>query len=113
MNPPFNRKEADTQTPKQGSTAARFGRIIAIALGIIFCSSVITACDPQPSQPTIPSPPAHTMVSIPSPAGGGQKMFYHDAVVLTKSTGYIKFRTAEGTVIEHSGEYQITTENRW
>ena len=40
-------------------------------------------------------------------------MFYNDAVVLDKCTGYIKFRTAEGTAIEHSAEYQITTENRW
>jgi hypothetical protein len=51
-----------------------------------------------------------TTVWVPSPLGRMRP--YQDAEVLRSSTGYIKFRTWDGMVIEHSGEYQIQTAPR-
>ena len=83
--------------------------VIALAL----FSFILAACDSGSSQPyKIPTPPQQTTVVIPNPSGDGS-MFYHGAVVLTKSTGYVKFKTAEGATIEHSGQYQIKTESQY
>ena len=57
------------------------------------------------------SPKQTKTVVIPTPRGeyGVMNVCYSPAEILETSTGYVKFRMANGTVIEHSGSYQIHT----
>ena len=73
--------------------------------------SVIRACDTlrrQDEQRERAS--IFTTVWVPHPAG--RMIPYPDVEVLRSSVGYVKFRIRDGRVIEHSGQYQIQTENR-
>ena len=57
------------------------------------------------------SPKQTKTVVIPTPRGeyGVMNVRYSPVDILKTSTGYVKFRMANGTVIEHSGSYQIYT----
>ena len=57
------------------------------------------------------SPKQTKTVVIPTPRGeyGVMNVCYSPVEILRTSTGYVKFRMANGTVIEHSGSYQIHT----
>ena len=52
-----------------------------------------------------------TTVWAPHPASG-RMIPYSDVAILSQSSGYIKFRTTDGRVIEHSGTYQVQTSKR-
>ncbi len=57
------------------------------------------------------SPKQTKTVEIPTPRSqyGVMNVTYSPVAILKTSTGYVKFRMANGTVIEHSGSYQIHT----
>lgn len=89
---------------KKGSgSELGWGTILAITVAL----SISRACD-SGSQPQTQSAKPVVTVFIPFPSGG--RLIPHSRVVILKQKpGYIKFRTADGRIIEHSGQYQVQT----
>jgi hypothetical protein len=97
-----------TRTVSQSKfTPKKVISFVVAVISLALVTSFVRACNMERNQ----LPPAGSVVTVwvPHPALG-RMIPYQNVEVLKAGTGYIKFRTSDGQIIEQSGQYQIQTQ---